>query len=95
LAGWASRILVHKLAHFVAYKSAVAVSFTPELIESESLMAPEPRPPHPMTPILNSRVSSAAASDEWTIDAEIVAAVAAVNERRDMADEWLDTEGMS
>ena len=48
-------------------------------------MAPLPRPPQPTIPSRSSRVSSVAASDEWTIVAESVAAVAAVNDRRDMA----------
>jgi hypothetical protein len=55
------------------------------LIESELSIAPVPRPPQPTIPSRSSRVSSVAARDEWTIVVESVAAVAAVNDRRDMA----------
>jgi hypothetical protein len=46
-------------------------------MESESLIAPVPRPPQPMTPIRSSRVSWATAREECTI--------AAVNEAADVA----------
>ena len=85
LSGWAARIVFHSDSHFSGKRSAAAASFTPELIVSESFMAPVPRPPQPMIPSRSSRRSSAAANDECTIAADIAAVVVAVNDRLEIA----------
>ncbi|NCA11591.1 hypothetical protein EBR56_07245, partial [bacterium] len=50
---------------------------TPELMVSESLIAPLPRPPQPITPIRRGRASAAAAREECAIVGENAAAAAA------------------